>query len=243
VPKKLTARRAASAQANERRVITSEQLAQAQMISERLFQSEGPVTPRRPPSSRYRRLIAQLGRAKLAAQEKQDNLPVALKCLVEVLHFLDDDLDVRAAALTRPLGTLAAAIRDVLMGARPPLFFDRPKEPGRPTGTSFEAVRGTIAAAVDALIVWGEPPSAAGKFVADELKHAGVKAPRGAAITSKQVLRWRHEVGGASPALTESTYKDVRAKYDSVPAFLVATTEARRNLVRGAIHGIWSMGI
>jgi hypothetical protein len=227
--------------------ISEFQLAQVEMIRQRIIERSGPLIPRRPPIMRYTKLIAELAKAKVAAQSGQDELSMALKCLVAVLQFLDDDLEVRTAMLTRPLGTLVAAMRDVLIGERPNLFFDRPNEPGRPSGTTFEAVKGGIAALADALITWGEPQEVAAKFIAGELRRLGVRVPKrkgqSVEISFKQVLRWRHEVGGTPSPLAERTYRDVRAKCGQTPHSLIGTTERRRNVVRGALQGIRGMGI
>jgi hypothetical protein len=229
-----------SGHSNQPAQFPSEELVQVQLIAQQI---KGPITPRRPQSARYRRLIAELEKASREARDGQDDLLVILRCLVATLQFIDEDPEVRATGLTRFLGTLAAAIRDVLIGAKPSLFFDRPNGPGRPTGRSFEAVRGAVAAAVDMLIEGGEPPRDAGNFVADELHRANVMGPLGKAITARQVLRWRHNLGGTAPALRESAYKDVRAQYDRIIASSAIGKERRRNLVRGAILAIGSMGI
>ena len=193
----------------------SKYLTDAKLISP-LFGRKGPIVSRRPTAARYAQLVAELEKAKAALQEGQNDLAVALNCLVAVVSFLDADFDVKAAALTQPLNTLAVAIRDLLEGAQPTLLFDRPRRRGRPTGGTFQVVRGVIAALADLLITYGEPSDLAGRCVADELRRAGVAGPKGT-ITSRQVLRWRHDIGGASPALTETTYKSIRAKFDSIP--------------------------
>ena len=90
----------------------------------------------------------------------------------------------------------------------------RPKKgPGRPTHTSFDAARGAIAAAVAALVEWGDGRDTAGRLVAAELRKANVKHPNGRTITKQQVLSWRDEIGSTASQLVESTYKDMRVMY------------------------------
>lgn len=198
----------------------------------------------RPPTLRFRKLIAELERAYQAGEAGDDELYVILKYVVSIIHFLDADLAIRGSGITRHLGVLAAALRDLGQGARPPLFFDRPKQgPGRPKDISFEAARGAIAAAVGMLVDWNEPRDEAGQFVAEQVRQAGLKAPRGKAIQTRQVLRWRDEIGGGASALAESTYKDIRTKYASVPPEVAADPKRRREIVAGAIRGIRSMGL
>jgi hypothetical protein len=105
------------------------------------------------------------------------------------MDFLDEDKLVEVNFLSRPLATLAKALRDLGQGGRPPLFFNRPKKgPGRPKDASFEVVRWIVAAIVAKLIEWGERREAAGAFVAAELRTLGVVSPTGKPIQAKQVL-------------------------------------------------------
>jgi hypothetical protein len=198
---------------------------------------------RRPSSSSFHKLAAQLVQANQAAAAGDDELYVVLLCIVGILQFLDTDPVIRGAGLTRPLGTLAAALRDVGEGANPRLFFARPKRGrGRPKKTSFEAARGTIAAAVSVLLDWKESRDAAAKFVAERLGEIGLKMPNGTSILRRQVLRWRDEMGGMASELAESRYKEVRAKFEAVPTEVMSDKKLRRQLVKSVLWGTWSMG-
>ena len=182
-------------------------------------------------------------RANQAAEEGDDDLHVILGCLVGVLHFLDADIIIQGCGLTRPLGVLAAALRDLGQGARPALFFDRPRRgPGRPKDVSFEAARGAIAAAVSVLIEAGEARDTAGQFVADQLRKGKVKRPGGKTILARQVLRWRDEIGSTASDLAGRTFRDARAKYATIPSELMADERKRRDVVRGALIAVKSMG-
>jgi hypothetical protein len=197
----------------------------------------------RPSTMRYRQLVAELVRANQAAEAGDDELYVILKCVVSLAHFLDDDIAIRGAGLTRPLGILATALRDLGQGARPRLFFGRPKKKGgRPKDVSFEAARGSIAAAVAVLIEGGESRAEAGKYVADQVRQARLTMPNGKPIMPEQVLRWRDEIGGTASELAESTYRDVCAKYAKASPDAMADKARRRLLVQGSLMGIWSMG-
>jgi hypothetical protein len=182
-------------------------------------------------------------RANQAAESGDDELYVILQCVVSVLQFLDDDPLIAGAGLTRPLGMLAAALMDLGQGARPPLFFNRPKKKaGRPTDVSFEAMRGVVAAAVGLLIENGESRQSAARVVADELGLAGIKAPGGKSIQPVQILRWRDEIGSRASKLAESTYKDVLTKYATVARSLRKDAKALRGIVSSIISGARSMG-
>jgi hypothetical protein len=197
----------------------------------------------RPSTLRYRKLIEEIIRANQAVEAGVDELSVILKYIVSLRHFLDADRTVRDHFLTRPLGTLAKSLRDLGQGARPALFFDRPKKgPGRPKDVSFEAARGAIAAAVATLIEWGEGRNAAGKFVAEQLQEIGLKLPTGGTVQTKHVLRWRDDIGATASTLAENTYRDAKAKYARVPPEIAADPKKRRVFVLGALAAIWSMG-
>jgi hypothetical protein len=197
----------------------------------------------RPSTLAFRKLAAELVRANQAEEAGTDQLQVILKCLVDTMGFLDADLSIRGSGLTRPLGVLAAALRDLKLGASPALFFNRPKKGGgRPKGVSIEAAHGAAAAALSVLIQAGESRDSASQFVAEKLAAVGVKSVRGKPISARQVLRWREEIGGRASQLAESTYNDILKKYATVPREVLADQKRRRDLVEGAIMGIRSMG-
>lgn len=152
----------------------------------------------------------ELLRANQAAEAGDDPLAVALKCLVEVLQFIDADRAVKNAALTRPLGILANAMHDLLEGGHPSFFFDRPKNKrGRPAAkNSFEHAKGIIAAHVELLIQNGKDRNEAARDVATELENDGIRMPNGAAISADHVLRWREEQGATASPLAATAYKD-----------------------------------
>lgn len=198
---------------------------------------------RRPSSDRYRKLLANLFRAAQAAEAGDDELRVILRCVVSVVHFLDEDELATVNFLSRPLESLARTLRDLGQGGKPALLFNRPKKgPGRPKDASFEVVRGTVAAIVAKLIEWGERREAVGAFVAAELRTLGVTSPTGKSIQAKQVLRWRDEMGGSTAVLAENTYRDGMARYAKVPSELTADPKMRREFARDALAAVWSMG-
>ena len=159
------------------------------------------------------------------------------------MHFLDADRLVKVNFLSRPLANLAKSLRDLGQGGRPPLFFNRPKKgPGRPKDVSFEVVRGTVAAIVAKLIEWGEPREDAGAFAAELLSRLSVKSPSGKPIQSKQILRWRDEMGGTTAALAENAYKVGIASYSKAPPELVADPKMRRDFASDVLAAVWSMG-
>jgi hypothetical protein len=77
---------------------------------------------RRPSTRSFHQLAATLVRANQAAEAGDDELHVVLLCIVGVLKFLDADVVIRGAGIARPLGSLAAALHDLDLGARPRFF-------------------------------------------------------------------------------------------------------------------------
>ena len=205
--------------------------------------SEARLQLKRPSTHRYRQLVAELARADQAAEAGGDELSAILRCIVSITHFLDADDVIRGTGLTRPLGVLATSLRDLGQGARPRLFFGRPKKKGgRPKDVSFEAARGAIAAALAGLVEGGELRSEASKFVTDTMEDAGIKMPNGKPVSTQQVLRWRDEIGSRASHLAENTYRDARAKYAKVPPEVMADEQCRKAILQGSLLAVWSKG-
>ena len=197
----------------------------------------------RPSVVRYRRLIEALVRADQAAEAGVDKLDVLVMCVASVVRFIDADLAIRGTGLTRSLSILAGALQDLRQGARPRLFFERPRKgPGRPTNLIFEGARGAIAAAVAVLIKEGESRADAGKFVADQSGKTGVRLPDGNTISSKQVLGWYDDIDDRAQGLAEDIYRNIISKYQAAPREALAGPARRRALVAGFLLATWARG-
>ncbi len=207
-----------------------------------------PQTIRRPSSLRYQQLIDQLVEADQAAGHDDDVLAIMQRSLVAVITFIDADEPVRASGLTRPLRQLAAAVRDLRLGAKPALFFKaRSRQAGRPTNVWFDVLHGTAAAVVDALIEWGESRGRAAKLLADELRHADIKMPYGRAgekaeITAKHVLRWRDQIGARASHLTAKVFHDRVRAYAAMRQKYGGSGEGRRRFARVAALSLHAEG-
>jgi hypothetical protein len=187
--------------------------------------------------------VSEILHAKLAAEAGDDELHVMQFCLMSILRFIDADPTVRAKELSRPLGILAASLRDLGQGAEPPLLFARPRRgPGCPTGKSFDFARGAIAAGVDFLIGGGELCKDAAKFVASELRRARVQGPGGKPIGANQVLRWRYAIGATASDLAQGAWNAVQANYAQASPEMAATAKDRRSIVQHTISIIRSKG-
>jgi hypothetical protein len=137
-----------------------------------------PKSVRRPPTARYQELIERLAEASRPAAAGYDNLAAAHLSLIAVITFIDSDEDVHASGITRHLRQLAGALRDLLVGAKPPLLIPAPRRSeGRPTDVSLDVLRALVAALADALIRSGQLRQAAGRLVADELRRRRIRYP------------------------------------------------------------------
>ena len=169
----------------------------------------------------------------------QDEQGATLYALVAVLSWLDTD--ARTALLTTALARLAAALKDAMAGAKPPLFHAKIKrQAGRPSNTAFDMVRGTAAAGLDALIRAGDQDEEAGELIASELARLNIAQPNGKPITADRIASWRHEIGAkASPEMAHQ-YRLLRAKYDQ--HFAGWQVARLREAVKGSIRNLSEMG-
>jgi hypothetical protein len=173
--------------------------------------------------------------------EEGDTLEAGIYALSAVANFLDGDPAIRS--VSRPFLKIVNAMHDVLQGARPPLFTPSPKVGGgRPTNLSHHAARAAVVHALDLLMAVPkhERPTrlAAGRFVADEVRKAGIDA-FGTNITARQILIWRDESGSRAPDLTTEMHKRLAELQRTLPAIdgLGAARHAVRDLIAGIRRG------
>jgi hypothetical protein len=190
----------------------------------------------RPSALLYQRLEEELTRAN--SEVADDELIVALKCLVATLRFLDVDPEI--SQLTRPLGTLAFALRDLVRGAKPPLLFAKRGEGGRPQLTSFDHLRGTTAALVE-ILMRNEKRKGAANFVANALQQEGITLPNKKPISPTALLNWRSEMGGGASPLTELCYQQTCALFDRLTNG-IADRPSPRTFVEGTISDLRGAG-
>jgi hypothetical protein len=149
----------------------------------------------------YEKLIERL----LDLQRRQpavDPLTASLEALIAVLDFLIDEprfvfTGDQSQAL-RPLWRLLFALMDRAAGSKPKLFFDppiRPNKGGAPSYTSAVFLRAIVNVALLGLCEAGIPQQNATKWLAAELKHAGI-SQKGRLIDARILTRWRSERGG-----------------------------------------------
>jgi hypothetical protein len=165
-----------------------------------------------PSPERYAKFLLELGeyQARIAAGE-DDPLAVGSAALLTVIEFLNSDATALEGGLANPLSMIANALHDCRHGGRPSLLFDRPKEGGRPTDQTFDAVKASIATALDILLLFKISRSEAGKFVATEARLLGFRRPDRKAITGRTVLGWRDEIMVSKSAIGAEVYRSLKA--------------------------------
>ena len=152
---------------------------------------------------RYKELVERL----LDLQRRQplvDHLTASLEALGAVLSFLIAEprfvfTESQSEAL-RPLWRLYLALMDRTAGAKPKLFFDPPvrsSKGGAPSYTSAVPLRAIVNTALLGLCESGISQQSATKWLAAELKHAGIRH-NGRLIDARTLTRWRSELGGKS---------------------------------------------
>jgi hypothetical protein len=152
-------------------------------------------------------------------KDPSQDLTLAIEALAAVIDMIQADarsMEVNAAG---SLKRVQAALHDVQSGAKPALIYARPdrnedrRHPGgRPTDTTYDGLRGHLAAAVYVLIEAGVPREEAGRLVARQVAKTGILFPgiglKG--VTAKRILRWRDDVGGASSQVFNDPFNAVK---------------------------------
>ena len=128
-------------------------------------------------------------------------LDSASEALVAVLGFLSADARLMKNEALQPLWRLFFAVMDRQRGAKPKLFFDPPNrlgDKGAPTYTSATFLRALVNLASLPFRKAGVARVEASKWIAMELKRAGITDTRGRAIGARAIARWGDEVRGKS---------------------------------------------
>lgn len=184
----------------------------------------------RPSTVRYRALVAALEHC--AAHHKPGSLAGSRHVIQAFIRFITGDPTLALAVLPGSLVELHNAIHDLEQGAKPALFFDRPRRDiAKPTNLIREHMRGHIAAAMDLLIRHGRSqPGAAAVWLQGECWRAGLRDADGERIAAKKIARWRNNItakrGGASEAMRWS-YKEVTTRNSRIARYLTSPTEAQ----------------
>jgi hypothetical protein len=158
--------------------------------------------------ARYEALIERL----LDIQRHEsslDPLSASFEALSAVVEFLNADTRLVENEATTLLVRLFLALHDWRRGAKPKLLFDAPSRKrakgGAPTHTSAVILREYVNAAF-LILCEAMSQQEASRWLATELKHAGIEQSNGHAIDARVIIRWRAERGGKSPKGSDETF-------------------------------------
>lgn len=147
--------------------------------------------------ARYEKLIDFLLDLK---RQEAEPFSASLDALSAVLEFLNGDRRLWERDATLPLSRLHLALIDLAAGAKPMLLFESSnirRAKGAPRHTSATILRAYVIAAFITLCA-GMSRQEAAKWLAGELRRAGIKQPKGQAVELRAITRWCAERGGKS---------------------------------------------
>ena len=165
-------------------------------------------------SERYHELIFLLNELNDDFETVENPLENCLDSLVAVKRFLEKDPKIAHSELIRPLGTLAAVIRDVTQGSKPKFLRATVKTENRPKSLSgIVSIQATGAACLEVLFHYGMLLEEACKFVLRELERQDLINSSGSKFVNwKTVKRWRDEMGSRNPPESQSIYKGIETE-------------------------------
>ena len=139
-------------------------------------------------------------------KDRSQDVAMGIEALSVVIDLIEADDRSRDANAAGPLKRVQVALHDMQAGKKPAMLYDPPPRAGKPNNTVSDGIRGSLAAAVHALLAAGVPRNEAGAWVARRVIAARIPIGglRKEGVTAKRILRWRDEFGAASSvAFTE----------------------------------------
>jgi len=166
---------------------------------------------------------------------KIDQLDASTKALRSVLTYLNSDPVSVRLGLTRLLASTANALHDTSQGAKPSIIFNRKVMGGggAPTHTTKAGLRAQVNLMFKIMTNANMAPAEAGKWLAAELRKAGV-LENGKPIEPRQIVRWSSEMGGKSLSGSDQVYRRLEAVENrrGWPGDLAKARISVRNLIR-----------
>jgi hypothetical protein len=163
--------------------------------------------PSTPTLQRFDRLLRALYAAELKFDSGNDRLGAVCEALEGVIKFLHEDSVVILSGITGHLATLTSALVDMKKGINSGLLVPTEKVRNRPGGSTFDAVRGQLAGALDLLTRSGMSRSNAEIWLANLIADQGLILPRGSGshrpgggpIRAKLLGKWLDKARGRNP--------------------------------------------
>ena len=203
-----------------------------------------------PPSfDAYTKLTNSLFAVEVGVKNKAlDELDGAFHALKSIVQYLNSNSTFRKLDLARMLARTLHALNDTSQGAKPPLFFGRPKcNGGAPTHLAESDLRAQVILMFRLLLMGGVDECEASTRLAAELKKTGIfqkktiAIPEGQPIEPHQIVRWNAELGGKSLSGCDVAYAILEKNEVARHGWPKDPVEARDRLPR-LIHGLLKFG-
>lgn len=194
---------------------------------------------------RYVRLVATLNHIEKNRPASSSDIDACFDAIVALKRFLEADPIIKNSEITKRIGKLAAALRNVTLGVKPELFA-RPKgSPKHRTAGKSEtvALQAIAAAALELMVRRGMDIDDAAQFISYRLElkkitHSAKRTP----IRPNTIKGWRYEMGGANPSESVAIFNQQIAELDTkLPAN--ASQKSIKLLVIGCIEGLIGEGL
>ena len=191
------------------------------------------------------KLVVELNAINKVFDKTHDQLAACEAAVLAVKHFLDANDEVFVSGITWPLGALAAAVRDVQLGAKPKLFHVESRSGGgRPPSRINDAVKATAAACLEILHKDAKQDlTRASEFVVDQLMNIGIsRFGSTSSIDVKTVRGWRDEMGARNSAVAMNIYRQIiKGLREQLNGDL--TLNAARRITKSALAGLVAEGL
>jgi hypothetical protein len=181
----------------------------------------------------YRAFIAALRantRVFEAAKDDDQRRNAGLAVLEGVASYLLEDPEVRDELLLKPLSFIIGHVSDSGQGRIVTALAPTEKASGRPTGLVREVVQGTIAFAIELLVMAARvPASDAAAFVVAKARKLDIVTESGDALTADQVADWRHALNrGAGTLRGREVLREYRNNSSFTTLFKNPSAEKRK---------------
>ena len=192
------------------------------------------------------KLVTELHRLYGKLGTSENELEVYVDTVVAVKRFLDANPAVFAAGITRPLGTLASKLQDILIGGDPVKIFPVADKPAhRPSGLSGLASLQAATAACVEIFVRYKLLSVKGacEFVLETLnQYLPVERHYAEPITWKTIKNWRDEMGGRNSDTAYAIYKQHLNRFEAAVGDKKISLESAQRFTIGCLQGLKDEG-
>jgi hypothetical protein len=166
-----------------------------------------------------------------------DQLSACAAAMKSVLAYLQADRMSIALGSTRVVTLLVKTLHDRSQGAKLPGWFVKAKpKGGAPTHREEAVLRAEIVLQLQLLTESGMEPDEASRWLASELAKAGIRQKRTSRnpdgkIKSRQIDRWKTELGAKSMTGSDTAYRVLEAKELALHGWPKTIKEAQQRVL------------